>query len=122
MRRFYYDFLIDKQPILAPDADLQIEYTDLDSESSGRDECGFMHRILLRRGMKVWSLSYGVLTAEEYRYMESLFAEKDKFLVEYRDYNGNAGSCMAYRSVHSITVHNAKKGICKNYKFNIIEC
>ena len=41
MRRFYYDFLIDKQPILAPDADLQIEYTDLDSESSGRDECGW---------------------------------------------------------------------------------
>ena len=122
MRKFYYDFQIDKQPVLVPDADLQIEYCDLDSENSGRDECGFMHRIVLRRKMKVWSVAYAVLTAEEYRYMESLFAEKDKFLVEYRDHNGMAGSCMAYRSTHGITVHNAKKGIYKNYKFNIIEC
>lgn len=122
MREFYYDFQIDKKPILVPDADLQIEYCDLDSESSGRDECGFMHRIVLRREMKTWSVPYETLTAEEYRYMESLFAGKDCFLVEYRDQNGAYGSCLAYRSVHSITVHNAKQGICKNYKFNIIEC
>lgn len=122
MRNFYYDFQIDKKPVLVPDADIQIEYCDLDSENSGRDECGFMHRIVLRRGMKVWNISYGVLTTEEYRYMESLFAGKDEFLVEYRDHNGKRGSCMAYRSVHSITIHNVKQGLYKNYKFNIIEC
>ena len=51
MRPFYYDILVDGQPILVPDADITAEYTDLDSEESGRDESGVMHRIVARRGV-----------------------------------------------------------------------
>ena len=121
-RKFWYDFQIDNQPILAPDQDIKVEYTDLDSEESGRDENGFMHRIVLRRGVKTWPLNYASLTRDEYRYMESLFAGKDHFEVKYRDLDGNPASCLAYRSKHSIVVHNARTGACKNYAFNIIEC
>lgn len=122
MRDFYYDFQIDKKPILVPDADIQMEFCDLDSESSGRDEGGFMHRIILRHNVRSWSVPYSSLTREEYRYMEALFDGKDKFRVDFRDHNGMHVSCTAYRSMHSITVHNVRTGTYKNYKFNIIEC
>ncbi len=122
MRKFYYDIQIDNEPILVPDADVKIEYTDLDSEESGRDESGVMHRIVLRRDVKTWALNYASLTQKEYRYMESLFAGKDHFEIKYRDKDGNPASCMAYRSKHGIVVHNTRLGIYKNYAFNIIEC
>jgi hypothetical protein len=81
-----------------------------------------MHRIVLRHNVKTWSLNYATLTSNDYRYMESLFAGKDHFEVKYRDLDGNPASCLAYRSKHSIVVHNARTGACKNYAFNIIEC
>lgn len=122
MRAFYYDLQIDKKPILAPDADVQMEFSDLDSSESGRDESGVMHRIVLRRKVKTWSLSYAVLTNEEYRYMESLFEGKDQFVVDYLGAGGKPAQCVVYRSKHSLTIFNAKTGIYKNYKFNLIEC
>lgn len=122
MRAFYYDFQIDKKPILMPDEDVQMELSDLDSSESGRDESGIMHRIVLRRKVKTWALPYAVLTREEYRYMESLFEGKDEFTVDYLDKDGKPAQCVAYRSKHSLTIHNARLGIYKNYKFNIIEC
>lgn len=122
MRDFYYDFQIDRKPILTPDEDIQMEFSDLDSSESGRDESGVMHRIVLRRNVKTWSVSYSFFSKEEYRYMESLFAGKDAFTVEYVDAHGSPAKCVAYRSKHGLTIHNARLGIYKNYKFNIIEC
>lgn len=122
MRGFYYDFQIDGKPILTPDQDVVMEVSDLDSDESGRDEAGVMHRIVLREGVKKWALSYNILTREEYRYMLSLFKGKPHFKVDYRDADGNPASCMAYHSKHNITIHNARTGTYKNYKVNIIEC
>lgn len=122
VRTRYYDLLIDGKPILVPDADVQIECTDLDSPESGRDESGWLHRLVQRRQVKSWHLTYSVLTAEEYRYMESLFAGKDTFPLDYRDRNGEPARCEAYRSKHSITLRSAKTGIFRNYNFHIIEC
>lgn len=122
MRGLYYDLQIDKKPILIPDEDVQVEFSDLDGEDSGRDESGFMHRIVLRHNVRTWALSYGVLNKEEYRYMESLFAGKDRFWVDFLDEEGKIARCMAYRTKHSLTVHNARKGIYKNYQFSIIAC
>ena len=122
MRARYYDLLIDGRPILAPDGDVQLECTDLDGAESGRDESGCLHRVVLRRQVKSWQLRYSVLTAQEYRYMESLFARKDTVTVDYRDWEGRPARCEAYRSKHSITLHNAKTGICRNYNFHLIEC
>lgn len=122
MRAFYYDLQIDGKPILVPDEDVQMELSDLDSSESGRDESGVMHRIVLRRNMKTWALSYSALSQEEYRYMESLFASKDEFTVRYVDKDRREARCVAYRSKHSLTIHNVRLGVYKNYKFNIIEC
>lgn len=122
MRKYYFDLLIDGQPILVPDADIAISYEDLDSSESGRDEGGFMHRIVLRERVKKIPLSYSFLDRDEYRYMESLFQGKPQFRVDCRDENGSPLSFIAYRSKYSITLHNVKTGAYKNYNFNIIEC
>ena len=122
MRKFLFDLLIDGQPVLAPDADVAISFEDLDSEESGRDESGFMHRVLLRSGVKKIPLSYAVLDMEEYRYMESLFQGKREFKVDCRGCDGSPLSFVAYRSKHSISIHNIVTGVHKNYSFSIIEC
>ena len=37
-------FLIDGQPMLAPDENVEISVEDIDASDSGRDESGVMHR------------------------------------------------------------------------------
>lgn len=122
MRKLYLDFRIDDVPILVPDQDLEIEYNDLDSDETGRDESGVMHRIVLRECVRKVTLNYETLTREEYLYMRSLFSGKSQFMVTYRDHDGTEAEFAAYHSSHSITVHNARTGLYKNYKISIIEC
>ena len=120
--RYLLDFLIDGMPIITPDANIAISLEDLDSEESGRDEAGYMHRIVLREGVRKVPLSYAHLQIEEYLYMESLFKGKSTFRVDCRTVDGNLQSFTAYRAKHSITVHNARTGEYRNYNFSIIEC
>lgn len=122
MRKEYFDLLIDGQPILTPDEDLEMEYSDLDSAESGRDEAGVMHRIVLRTGVRKLTLRYGQLTREEYRYMTALFAGKREFTVTCRDHDGFPTAFRAYHSNHGITVRNARTGLYRNYQISIIEC
>lgn len=122
MRKEYFDFLIDDKPILVPDQDMEMEYNDLDSEETGRDESGVMHRIVLRHGVRKFTISYESLTRGEYLYMRSLFDGKSEFNVRYRDHDGFENEFQAYNSSHSITVRNARTGLYKNYKLSIIEC
>lgn len=122
MRRFDYDFLIDKKPILMPDEDADISMSDLDSEDSGRDEGGVMHRQVVREKVITLGLTYAVLTREEYRYMVSLFRGKSTFTVEYLNEDGQVAEMTAYCSKISVSLHNVKTGIYKKLKFNIIEC
>jgi hypothetical protein len=98
------------------------EYNDLDSDESGRDESGVMHRIVLRESVRKCTLLYDNLTREEYLYMRSLLSGKAQFLVTYRDHDGSEAEFSAYHSNHAITIHNAKTGHYKNYKVSIIEC
>ena len=121
-RSYYYEFLVDKRPILVPDADITWEYSDLDSDETGRDESGVMHRIVVREGVRKCVLQYATLTRDEYLYMKSLFAGKSEFEVKYRDHDGQVSTFRAYHSNHSITVHNARTGEYKNYNPSIIEC
>ena len=118
----YEDFKIDGLPMLVPDEDVSITKTDLDSSDSGRDESGIMHRQVVRHRVKTWGFNYAALTKEEFQYMESLFAGKTDFAFTYRDLDGYLVETRAYCSNNSITYHNAKLGLYKNYKFNIIEC
>lgn len=120
--RYFEDYLVEDAPMLIPDADVEMTLTDLDDSDSGRDESGVMHRIVVRERVKSWGFTYSQLTAEEYRYMTSLFAGKSAFDFRFRDGDGTWKHCRAYCSNHSITLHNAKLGIYKNLKLSIIEC
>lgn len=122
MREKYFDLLIDGEPILVPDADVEMEYSDLDSPETGRDEAGIMHRIVLRQDVRKFILTYDTLTREEYRYLRSLLAGKSEFTVTYRDHDGQIARFRAYSAGHSITVRNARTGLYKHHKLSIIEC
>ena len=120
--RLFEDYLIDGKPMLVPDADVSLSFSDLDSSDSGRDESGAMHRLVVRERVATWGFNYSKLTAEEYKYMRSLFAGKPEFTFTYRDLDGYLVETRAYCSNDSITYHNARLGLYQNLKFNIIEC
>lgn len=117
-------FKINGQPMPAPDAGVGFSYEDLDSDDSGRDESGYMHRFVIRYKVGTWSFSYATITEQEKNYLESLFPDAPTFSFTYPD-RKNAGkpvTCQAYRSKYGISWYNAKDGLWKNYEFNIIEC
>lgn len=124
MRKTTDLFLIDGQPMLAPDANVEISMEDIDAADSGRDESGVMHRFVVRQGVGKWTFSYAYLTGEEYAYMESLFAGKATFRFTYPDCadGEQAKVITAYRSKHGILWQSAATGQFRNYSFNIISC
>jgi hypothetical protein len=120
MRNFCEYFKVDKKPILAPDQDLGISKQDLDAEGSGRDELGFMHRIVLRGRVGTWNLNYSTLSEYEYEYMNTLL-EKPEFDLEIRIGSKEIktrGYCSSVKS----SLHNVIKGTYKGVSFTIIEC
>lgn len=119
---YYEGFLVDGKAILAPDADVTLTQTDLDASDAGRDESGVMHRMVVRHRVKSWEFRYATLTAQEYAYMQSLFAGKSEFVFSYPDDAGNMAQCTAYCSNTGISFHNARLGLYKNYRFTVIEC
>lgn len=124
MRKTTDLFLIDGQPILAPDENVEISLEDIDASDSGRDESGVMHRFVVRQGVGKWTFSYACLTREEYAYMERLFAGKATFGFTYPDCadSGQPREITAYRSKHGILWQSAATGQFRNYSFSIIGC
>ncbi|MBQ7345038.1 MAG: hypothetical protein IJW45_03120 [Oscillospiraceae bacterium] len=124
MRGFTELFLVDGQPLLVPDADVAVAYSDIESEDSGRDEMAVMHRIVLRQDVGCWSFQYGSLSEEEKRYMERLFQGKAVFDFTHPDrvQGDREVTVRAYRSGYGIVWHDARKGQWRDYKFDIVEC
>jgi hypothetical protein len=122
MRQYDEDFLIDGKPILIPDEGVQISLEDLDSSESGRDESGVMHRIVIREKVRKYSIPYGILSKEEYMYLQSLFAGKPTFEVQKREPDGTIVRFSAYCSKIGITIQNKRTGMYKGLTLNIIEC
>lgn len=116
------DYRIDGMPLPAPDADVEMSFSDLDDGDAGRDESGVMHRIVVRRRVGSWSFSYSSLTKQTYQYIRSLFKGKDTFTFSYRDPEGYLVEVKAYCSGDSVVYHNARLGLYKNLKFSVIEC
>ena len=116
------DFLVDGVPMPAPDQDVDITVTDLDAQDAGRDESGVFHRLPLRYGVRAWEFRYSLLTAETYRFLESLFYGKPYFRFTFRHSDGILRSCNAYRSNHSISLHNNPKGLYRDCRFSVQEC
>jgi hypothetical protein len=119
---FFEDYKIDGQPILAPDGDVRITLTDLDASDTGRDESGIMHRIVVRQRVCTWELTYSILTAQEYAYMERLFAGKREFAFTSRTPEGQEQTCLAYCTGSSVSLRNARTGCYSGYKLQIVQC
>lgn len=110
--------------MFAPDADIDFSYEDLDDADSGRDESGYMHRIVVRYKVMTGSFVFSFISEEDMKYMESLFPDEPDFdfTRPSRLDPDNPVTTRCYRSKYGISWHNARTGLWRNYKFNIIEC
>lgn len=117
-------FLVNGKPMLVPDEQVQISYEDIDGADAGRDESGYMHRILLRSKVASWGFSYAHLTEEEKRYMETLFGNGATFSFTHPDRldASKTVTTACYRSQYGISWRNARTGIWNGYSFRIIQC
>ena len=117
-------FQINGKPMLAPDAEVVVSYSDLDASDAGRDESGFMHRIVVRHKVGSWKFSYSHLTEEEKRYVENLFSDAATFQFRHpsRLDATVAEETLCYRSKYDISWKNARTGLWSGYGFSIIEC
>lgn len=123
MRPTTDDFKINGKPMLAPDAGVGFSYEDLDSDESGRDESGYMHRDVVRYKVGSWSIRYANLTQGEKNYMEGLFPDAPEFDFTRPDrLTGEPVTTSCYRSKFSIDWWDSTCGVWKNYGFNIVEC
>ena len=117
-------FKINGRPMFAPDADVAISYEDLDDADSGRDESGYMHRIVVRYKVSTHSFEFSFISEEDMQYMESLFPDEPdfEFTRPSRTDSSVPVTSQCYRSKYGIAWRNARTGMWRNYKFNIIEC
>ena len=124
MRAMAPFYQVDGQPLYAPDADMEQSFEDLDAADSGRDEAGVLHRFVVRHKVGRWSFSYAWLTDAEVQYLLGLFAGKATFAFTYPAAGTAQGTatCTAYMSRYSIAWRDARRGLWRNFKFNIIEC
>lgn len=123
-RALFDQFLINGEPMFAPDADIEFSYEDLDDADSGRDESGVMHRIVVIYKVMTGSFVFSHLSMEDYIYMESIFPDAEDFLFTHpsRKDPTELVTTRCYRSKYGISWRNAKTGEYRNYKFNIIAC
>ena len=117
-------FLINGKPVLMPDEGVNFSYEDIDDAATGRDEGGYMHRFPVRYKVGKWAMSYASLTEEEKQYMESLFPDAPTFRFTHpsKDDSNVLETHTCYRSTVSMSWYNARTGLWKNYRFNIIQC
>lgn len=117
-------FLINGKPMLIPDAEVGFNYEDIDSSDSGRDQSGFMHRVVIRYKVPSWSFKFAALTDEELCYLESLFPEEPSFQFTHpsRLDSSTLEITECYRSKFGIAWQNAATGLWSGCSFNIIEC
>lgn len=124
MRGTIDKFKINNKPMLAPDAEVAMSFADLDSEESGRDESGYMHRVVVAYKVGTWSFTYSNITDAEKEYIDGLFPNSPDFQFTHPDRTrpGALRVTQCYRSNYSVSWKSAKTGLWKNYSFNIIAC
>ena len=117
-------YLINGRPILTPDVEIPESYEDIDSHETGRDGTGRMHRYPVLYKVGKWGFQYDLMTKEDYMFMENLFPDAGTFMFT-RPSRRNPSEMVTtecYRSKYSTSWFSPKRGMWKNYKFNIIEC
>lgn len=116
---------INGQPLIPPDNDVAWSFQDLDSDASGRDESGVMHRFVLRRRVASVSLRYAALTDEEYAYMADILDNAGptfSFTAPRRGSSVRTETRTCYCSNDSIRWRNAARGLWMDFAFTVIEC
>ena len=123
MRSETYLFTVNGKPMLAPDAEVSVSYTDIDGADAGRDQNGFLHRSVVRYKVASWEFCYSNLTDEEKCYIESLFPDAPTFQFGHPDRQNAPEQAVTqcYRSQYGITWKNARTGLWSGLKFQIIE-
>ncbi len=124
MRKLSEHFFVNGQPMLVPDEEVRCSYEDLDDAASGRDESGYMHRLMVRCKVAVWEFSYSYLTEEEKQYIERLFADAPTFRFTHpaRVDSSALEDTTCYRSKYSLSWKNARLGLWSGYGFSVIAC
>ena len=117
-------FQVNGVPMLVPDEPVGFGYEDLDGADAGRDESGYMHRIMVRCKVGSWQFTYSHLTEAERQYMENLFGTDATFQFTHPDRLDASKSVetKCYRSKYSLSWRNARTGLWNGYGFSIIEC
>jgi hypothetical protein len=115
-------YQIDGKPLLAPVAGVEMSFQDLDDAQSGRDESGYMHRIVVRHKVGVWNFVYSHLTRDEYIYLLSILPTGGSFTFTYCAPDGSMHRTDAYLSGYGVVWQDARTGQYRNMKFSIIEC
>lgn len=123
MRSETYLFTVNGKPMLAPDAEVSVSYTDIDGADAGRDQNGYLHRSVVRYKVASWEFCYSNLTDEERCYIESLFPDAPTFQFGHPDRQNAPEQAVTqcYRSQYGITWKNARTGLWSGLKFQIIE-
>lgn len=117
-------YQINGKPLLAPDEDVEMSFADLDASDAGRDESGFLHRIVVRPKMGTWSFVYSRLTQEEYAYMMGILPQTGQFTFTHPKLSDCTQweDTTAYLDRYSIVWHSARTKDYRNLKFSIIQC
>lgn len=119
-----YPYLIDGKPMPLPDREVEMSFEDLDHPEAGRDEAGFMHRLVARYKVGTWSFVYSHLTQDTYRELAQLLPQSGSFVFSYPDPMDpeQYKHTVAYLSRYGIVWQDAATGLYRNLKFSIIEC
>lgn len=117
----YTGWKIDGVDVPTPNADVVCSESDLDGEGSGRDELGFMHRIVIRSRVKKWSFRYSAINEEKYNAIKEIFKGKSDFLLEFFENGEKVEETRAYCSGIQYSIHNIVNKIYKGVSFDLIE-
>ena len=117
-------YQINGKPLIAPDAGVEMSFQDLDAAESGRDESGFMHRIVVRNKVGVWNFTYSHLSEAEYAYLLSVLPAGGSFTFAYPvlGSSNRLTETTAYLSQYGVVWQNARTKDYRNLRFSIIEC
>lgn len=117
-------YFIDGKALPLPDGEVEMSFEDLDAADAGRDEAGYMHRVMVRRKLGVWKFVYSHLSQAEFTYLQSILPTGGTFTFTYPDPAAPDGRLRvtAYLSRYGIVWHNARTGHYRNLKFSIIQC
>ena len=115
-------FTINGQPMLAPDEQVSVSYSDIDASDAGRDQEGILHRNVVRWKVGAWTFTYASLTEQEKQYMESLFPEEATFVFGHPDRLDAATTAYStcYRAKYGISWRSSR-GLWNGYSFQIVE-